>query len=444
MAEASAGRPLISAVSKALGLERNEFKAVAWSFTYFFCLLAAYYMLRSVRETMAIVSGVRNIPWLFTGTFTVMLLATPVFGWVASRFARKTFLPWVYYFFVLNILAFFAAFTYAHVTGLDQVWIARAFFVWISVFNLFVVSVFWSFMADIYTGEQCRRLFGVISAGGSVGAVCGPLLTSVIAGKIEFRNLLPLSALLLLVAVYCIYQLRAWAAVNETGDQKAAAVSDEAMGGSAFDGIKFVFTSAFFGGIATAQLLANFLGGALYYYMADFMSRTFPDPDRQTQLFALFDASINVIAFVGQLLLVRLSVRTLGVGWTLSILPIVSLVGFALLAINPVFAVLAALHVVRRGVGFGFTKPTNDMLYAVVSPIERYKAKNFIDTAVYRGADVVTGFAVRQIGTLAGLSGLAMLCVPLAAIWGTLTLWIGRQYRQRDLKTAGTPQPEAA
>lgn len=432
MAEAVAGRSLTSAISRALGIKRHEFVAVAWSFTYFFCLLAAYYMLRSVRETMAIVSGVRNIPWLFTGTFTVMLLVTPIFGWVASRFARKTFLPWVYYFFVLNILGFFAAFSYAHANELSQVWIARAFFVWISVFNLFVVSVFWSFMADIYTGEQCRRLFGIISAGGSVGAVLGPLLTSVIAVRIEFRNLLPLSALLLLVAVYCIYRIRQWAAENERGEQRAAATSSKPMGGSALDGIKFVFSSSFFGSIATAQLMANFLGGATYYYMADLMSRSFPDPDRQTQLFALFDASINVIAFVGQLLLVRLSVSRLGVGWTLSILPLISVIGFAALAVNPVLAVLATLHVVRRGVGFGFTKPTNDMLYAVVSPTERYKAKNFIDTAIYRGADVVTGFTVRYIGTLAGLSGLAMVCVPIAAAWSSLTFWIGRQYKQRD------------
>ena len=166
------------------------------------------------------------------------------------------------------------------------------------------------------------------------------------------------------------------------------------------------------------------------------MSVSFPDPDRQTQLFALFDAAINTIAFVGQLLLVRLAVRKLGVGWTLSILPVVSVIGFALLAINPVLAVLATLHVVRRGLGFGFTKPTNDMLYGVVSPEERYKAKNFIDTAVYRGADVITGFAVRSIGTLAGLSGLALVCVPIAAVWSSLTFWIGRQYRQRDLETA--------
>ena len=439
MTEGTADRSAVAMLAQTLGIRREELAAVAWSFTYFFCLLAAYYMLRSVRETMAIVSGVRNIPWLFAGTFTIMLLATPVFGWIASRFARKTFLPWVYYFFIANILIFFAVFGYAQTNELSQVWVARAFFVWISVFNLFVVSVFWSFMADIYTKEQCRRLFGVISAGGSTGAILGPLFTSIVAVQIGFKNLLPLSALLLLFAVYCVYRLRRWASVHETGAQKEAVDSNKALGGSSLAGIRFVFTSPFFGAIASALLLANFLGGAIYYYMAELVSQTFTDTDRQTQIFARLDAMTSFLSFVGQLLVVRLSVKKLGVGWTLSILPIVSVIGFTLVAFNPVFAVLAGLQVVRRSIGFGLTKPTNDMLYAVVSPEERYKAKNFIDTTVYRGADVVTGFSVRFLGSLGGLSGLALLCVPLAIIWSSLAFWIGRQYRERDAALGKQP-----
>jgi AAA family ATP:ADP antiporter len=432
MTEGSAGWSSASAAARALGIRREEFVAVAWSFAYFFCLLAAYYMLRSVRETMAIVSGVRSIPWLFTGTFTVMLLATPVFGWVTSRFPRKSFLPWVYYFFIANILIFYAAFSYSQSSNLPQIWIARAFFVWISVFNLFVVSVFWSFMADIYNKEQSRRLFGVISAGGSAGAFLGPLFTSLVAVKIGFENLLPLSALLLLFVVFCVYRLRRWASVNRTDPKKEAVNSSKPIGGSALDGIRFVFTSPFFGAIAMALLIANFLGGATYYYMADLVSQTFEGTDRQTQVFALLDAITNFLSFVGQLFIVRLSVRKLGVGWTLAILPIVSVIGFALLAFNPVFALLAGLQVARRSIGFGLTKPTNDMLYAVVTPQERYKAKNFIDTAVYRGSDAVTGFTVRAIGAVGGLSGLALVCVPLAIIWSSLAFWIGRQYRERD------------
>jgi AAA family ATP:ADP antiporter len=389
-------------------------------------------MLRSVRETMAIVSGVQNIPWLFTGTFVVTILATPVFGWVTSRFARKVFLPWVYYFFIANIAILYVAFTRFPNDSTTIVWIARAFFVWISVFNLFVVSVFWSFMADIYTKEQSRRLFGVISAGGSTGAVLGPLFTSAVVVPIGFENLLPVSALLLLNAVYCVYRLRRWASVNETGSQKEAVDSNTGLGGSALAGIRFTFTSPYFGAIASALLITNFMGGATYYFMADLVSQTFPDTDRQTQVFAGLDAITNLLSFLGQFFVVRLAVRNLGIGWTLAVLPIISLAGFALLAVSPMFAILATLQVLRRSIGFGLTKPTNDMLYAVVPPEQKYKAKNFIETAIYRASDLVTAWSVRYLGTAIGLSGIAILCLPLAIAWAGLTFWIGRQYERRD------------
>ncbi len=187
---------------KVFGLEAHEYVAVAWSFAYFFCVLGSYYILRPVREAMAVGSGPDTIPYLFIGTFLAMLVATPIFGWVASRFPRRVFLPWVYLFFVTNILIFWVVFSKAVNAGETHVWLGRAFFVWLSVFNLFVVSVFWSFMADIYTREQGRRLFGFIAAGGSIGALLGGAATSALVVPIGFQNLLPISATLLLFAVF--------------------------------------------------------------------------------------------------------------------------------------------------------------------------------------------------------------------------------------------------
>lgn len=424
-------RQPLAKLARFFGIEDREFVAVAWSFLYFFCLLSAYYMLRSVREAMAIVGGTQNIPWLFTGTFVAMLLATPVFGWVASRFPRKRFLPWVYYFFIGNILLFYAAFNYAHYFNADQVWISRAFFVWISVFNLFVVSVFWSFMADIYSKEQGRRLFGLISAAGSIGALLGPLLTSVLVVPIGFRNLLPLSVLLLILAVVCIVKLRVWAVQTHSADDGVTVDSSKPIGGTALAGIRLVATSPYLAAIASALLIANFLGVFTYIYMAKLVSENFATTDQQTRIFALIDATINAFSFFGQLLIVRYSVRKIGVGYTLAILPIVSILGFAVLALQPVFLVLAGLQIVRRSVTFGLTKPTTNMLYSVVSPEERYKAKNFIETAVYRGGDLIAAWIVRFIGGI-GISGIALLCVPLAAIWTMLALNIGRDYLRRD------------
>ncbi len=421
-------------IIRVLGIEPDEMIAVAWSFIYFFCILSAYYMLRSVRDAMAIVSGVQNIPWLFTGTFVLMLLATPVFGWITSKYPRRVFLPWIYYFFVANILIFYAVFSYAHNNELSEIWIGRAFFIWLSVFNLFVVSVFWSFMADIYSKKQSRRLFGVITAGGSAGALIGPIVTSIVVVQIGFRNMLPLSALLLLFAVFCVYRLRGWVRQQQSDSGEEAASTDtekKAIGGSAWAGVKFVLTKRYFSAIAVALVCATFLGGATYMYMAEMVSVTFEGTDKRTQVFAIMDAMINAMSFIGQLLIVKHSVRKLGIGGTLALLPIVSVIGFTLLAVNPVFLVIAGLQVLRRSITFGLTKPTSDMLYSVVSPEAKYKAKNFIETAIYRGGDVISTWTIRFISGI-GLSGVALVCVPIALIWTWLAIWIGGEYKRRD------------
>lgn len=422
-------------VARLFGVQRNEFTAVAWSFVYFFCLLSAYYMLRSVREAMAIVGGTENIPWLFTGTFVATSLMTPVFGWIASRYPRRTFLPWVYYFFIANILLFFAAFTWFMGNDWNTVWLARSFFVWLSVFNLFVVSVFWSFMADIYSREQGRRLFGLISAGGSTGALLGPIVTGILVIPIGFHNLLPLSAGLLGFALYCIFRLRRWALTRASKDVAHPLESGKPLGGRALGGIRLVFTTPYLGAIAVSLVLANFLGGVMYMYMAQLISEAFPDTDRQTQVFALIDAFTNALSFVGQLLMVKFAVRRFGIGWTLAVLPLVSIVGFALLAANPVFMVIAVYQVVRRSITFGLSKPANDMLYSVVSREAKYKAKNFIETLIYRGGDVVSTWTIRSLAGI-GLTGLSIVCLPLGILWTALSVWIGREYERRDQTTA--------
>lgn len=431
MQERTTRNGVIGRVGRFLGLRPGELVAVAWSFVYFFSLLSAYYMLRPIREAMAIVSGVQNIPWLFTGTFFGMMLATVVFGWLTSRYSRKQFLPWIYYFFILNILIFFAAFTYAQRNELEMVWIARAFFVWLSVFNYFVVSVFWSFMADIYTKEQGRRLFGMISAGGSAGAILGPLVTGALVMPLGFQNLLPLSAFLLMFSVYCVAQLRRWAEQATFEGHQAPLDTEQPIGGGALAGIRQVATSPFLAAIAIGSAFASLLGTAIYMYMAQLVSENFATTDEQTRVFALLDASTNVLSLIGQLIIVKQVVQRFGIGVSLAILPIVSVIGFAILAANPVFIVLAALQVTRRSLAFGLAKPTNDMLYTVVSTEEKYKAKNFVETALYRGSDLVSSWVVKMMAGL-GLSGISIVFVPLAAIWTAIAFWLGKDYRRRD------------
>ena len=418
-------------MARILSVRADEARAVAWSFAYFFCILSAYYMLRPVRDAMAIVSGVKTIPLLFTGTFVVTIVAAPIFGWIASRFPRKQFLPWVYYFVVANILIFYALFTVSEYRGIDQLWIGRAFFVWVSVFNLFVVTVFWSFMADIWSKEQSRRLFGVISAGGSTGALVGPFVTAKLVVPLGFENLLPVSAMLLLAGVYCIYRLRRWVRQHDYAGEADSVESNKALGGSALAGVRMVFAKPYFSAIALMLILANFVGVAAYTYFADLISTTFDNTDRQTQVFAWVDFATNALSFIAQLILVKHSVRKFGIGATLALLPIASAIGFALIAFHPAYAAMAVFQVVRRSLTFGFAKPVSDMLYTVVTPEEKYKVKNFIDTAVYRSGDLIAAWSIRLLSGI-GLTGVALICVPIAVVWTAVTVWIGREYNRLD------------
>ncbi len=423
---------------KVLGLEHHEYVAVAWSFAYFFCVLSSYYILRPVREAMAVGSGPDTIPYLFIGTFVTMLAVTPVFGWVASRFPRRVFLPWVYLFFASNIVIFWVVFSQAIDDGTEYVWLGRVFFVWLSVFNLFVVSVFWSFMADVYTREQGRRLFGIISAGGSIGALLGGAATSALVVSIGFQNLMPISATLLLLAVLCIGQLKKWVVLEHESEDIETVATEKPLGGNPLAGITHLISSKYFAGIAISSVIASLLGTALYVFAAELIEQAIPNPNERTQFFSNMNVATNALALIGQMFMVRHVVRRFGIGVSMSLLPIVSIVGFAVLAFNPVLSVVAILTVVRRALGFGFSKPTTDMLYSVVTPEEKYKTKNFIDTAVYRGSDVVGTWSVKLMSAL-GITGISLVMLPFAVIWAIVALWLGRDYRRqaRDLKHSG-------
>jgi ATP:ADP antiporter, AAA family len=425
-------------VNKTLGIERHEYVAVAWSFAYFFCVLSSYYILRPVRETMAVGSGPDTIPYLFIGTFVTMIFASSVFGWVASRFPRRIFLPWVYIFFSANIAIFWVLFTQAVDSGESTVWLGRAYFVWVGVFNLFVVSVFWSFMADIYTREQGRRLFGVISAGGSIGALLGGIGTSAIVTTIGTHNLLPIAGTLLLLSLICITQLRKWVISEHKDEINETAASDKPLGGSAFSGITHLLSSKYFGSIAVTSLIASTLGAALYMFAAELVAVEIPDVDEQTRFFSNMNVAANFLTVIFQAFAVKHVVGRFGIGRALVLMPVVSAIGFAMLALDPVLAVIAILTVARRAVGFGFSKPATDMLYSVVTPEEKYKTKNFVDTAVYRGGDVIGTWFVRSMSAL-GIAGISVVMVPIAIFWVFVSLWLGRDYKRKAkaLKISG-------
>ena len=412
-------------------VEAREVAAVVWSFIYFFCLLGGYYILRPVRDEMGIIGGVDNLQWLFTGTFLAMCAAVPVFAWIAARFPRRRFVPWVYYFFIANILIFYGLFR----ADITDAYIARAFFIWTSVFNLFVVSVFWSFMADIYSTPQARRLFGLIAAGGSAGAITGPGMTALIAPSLGPINLLPIAALVLAVALIAIHQLRHWDLQGGDGDP---ASHENPVGGGILTGVKKVIASPYLLGIVAFILFYTTLATFLYFQQAEIVKNAFDDSAQRTAVFAWIDFSVNALTIVCQMLVTHRLVKTMGIGATLAVVPFGLMIGFAALAASPVLIVLLAVQILRRAGNYALTKPAREMLFTVLDRESKYKSKNFIDTVVYRGGDAVAGWIYAGLAALGlGIGGTAMVAVPLAAIWLALALWLGRQYTHYD-STAGT------
>ncbi len=406
----------------------DEVAALLWSFAYFFCVLCSYYIVRPVRDELGIQSGVQHLQWLFTGTFVVMLLAVPLFGWASARLPRRRLLPAVYLFFMLNLLAFWALFH----SGIAAIATARAFFIWVSVFNLFVVSVFWSFMADLYSNEQARRLFGFIAAGGSAGALVGPTLTATLVTRLGVFNLLLLSAALLGLALVCIARLAHWGRVTPVRAAEGAAASP--LGGGVLAGVQLVLRSPYLAGLCLFVLLYTMLATFLYFQQAYIVRDAFPDSTMRTQLFAHMDLAVNTLTIFGQVFLSARLIAAAGLPLTLALLPAFSVIAFIALALAPALAVLIVIQVLRRAGGFAITGPAREVLFTVVTREEKYKCKNFIDTVVSRGSDALSGWLFALLAALGlGLSAVALVAVPLALVWVVVALALGR--KQERLRT---------
>lgn len=438
-----AGGDLRGWLQRALGARPGELGALVWAFLYFFFLLAGYYVLRPLRDEMGIEGGLANLPWLFTATFAVMLAAIPAYGWASARWPRRRLVPGVYLFFLVNLGVFYALFTADVAPGL----LARVLFVWVSVFNLFVVSVFWTFMADLFTNEQGRRLFGVVAAGGSAGAIVGPALSGGLVQVIGPHELLLVSGALLAGTLVCIAgllrhvpRLRAAAGAaavpGESPPPEAGEPADTGLGGSAWAGVRLLAGSPYLLGIAGYILLYTATSTFLYFEQAHIVEGALSEPADRTALFAAMDLAVNTLTVAIQIFFTGRIVTALGVGLTLALLPALVGMGFTALAVAPVLGVLVVVQVLRRAAGYALARPAREVLFTVVGREARYKAKNVIDTLVYRGGDAVTGWAFAGLTGLGlGLAAIAAVGVPLAGIWLVVGLVLGR--RQEALRRAG-------
>ncbi len=382
---------------------------------------------------MGIVGGVENLHWVFTGTFIAILACVPLFGWVSSRFKRRSFLSYVYISFILNLLCFYLLFK----SSISIALIAQIFFIWVSVFSLFQVSIFWSFMTDIFTDSQAKRLFGFIAAGGTLGALAGPMLTAALISPLGLENMLLISIAFLAFAVICIQQVsvlqgKQFNLSPTIPSTKQNQPSEEPLSGGIFSGMTLVFQSPYLFGISILMLLHTTLSTFLYFQQAEIIRDSYTNSETRTAVFASIDLAVNTLTILTQVILFHRFLKWLSLGWTLALVPMFMIVGFAILATSPILPVLIALQVLRRAGNYAIMRPARELLYVVLHREEKYKAKNFNDTVVYRGGDAISAWAYNGLHFVGlNLSQIAWVAVPLAALWAWLAYKLGQHQNKR-------------
>ena len=417
----------------------HEVAVVAWCWLDIYCVLSSYYIMRPIRDQAGVAGGVQNLQWLFTATLVVMLLLNIPFAYLVKRLPRRRFVAVTYHFFALNILFFGALFHFAEA---DQaVWVGRVFFVWASVFNLFVVSMFWQLNVDVFSPEQGKRLFGLIAVGATLGAMTGSFITASLARHVPPLGLLVCSAVLLEVAVFAAGRLERRSLEQER--PREARQAEAPIGGGVLSGITHVLRSPYLLNLAAFLLLFSITSTFLYFQQAAIVSGAFKDRAAQTEFFGAVDFLVNCLSLVVQLFLTARIVGLLGVALTLAVLPTLTIAGFGVLALVPTLMVVAAFQVVRRAVDYAVARPARELLYTVASREDRYKAKSLIDTVVYRTGDQVGAWStalLRAVGL--GVSQVSLAAIPLAALWLLNALWLGR--RQERLAAQQTGAREEA
>ena len=425
------GRVAQRLLGRLIDVRPAELRALGWAWLYIFSVLFSYYILRPIRDEMGVAGGIENLQWLFTGTLLCMVAVNPPFAALVARMPRVRFIALTYRFFLANLLLFTLLLPLA--TADQQIWIGRIFFIWASVFNLFVVSVFWALMVDVFDAEQGKRLFGFIAAGATLGAIVGSAVTAALAKQVPLTYLLFGSALLLEAAVFFVRRLSHMS--DALHSRPATRGQESPIGGSMFAGFKHALASPYLVNICFYILLFTITSTFLYFQQAEIVRQSFTDRGARTAFFARVDLWVNILTLGAQLFLTSRVLRWFGVAATLAALPLMSMIGFGTLALAPTIAVLVVYQVIRRAGNFAFARPSRELLYTVVPREDKYKAKSFIDTAVYRLGDQVGAWAYTGLGLLGlAVSGVAVVAVPISLAWLINALWLGRKQNVLEMK----------
>lgn len=416
-------------LGRVVDVREGEAGGLLRAFLYFFTLLYGYYLVRPVREEMGIRGDVTKLHWLFNTTFVVMLVAVPLYSALVARVPRRRAVPWVYRFFVLNLLAYWALVR----ADIAVVWMARAFYVWVSVYNLFVVSVFWSLLADVFTPGQGKRLFGFVGAGGTAGALLGSATVAWLS-HLSVGTLVLLSAASLEIAAQCASGLSRWARRAPAPGEEASPRREEGpLGGSAWSGFSAIVRSRYLLGVALQIVLFSLGSTFLYLNLVRTVAGAFPDTASRLALFAKVDLAVNVLALAGGSLATGRFIAATGLGGALAAVPALTVAGYGIAALLPGVWTLGVFQTARRALHFAVDRPAREVLFTVVPREDKYKAKSFVDTFVYRGSDAASSSLHAGLAAL-GLTipALSLAAIPFALASLALALWLARRERRLE------------
>ncbi|MBM3525059.1 MAG: MFS transporter, partial [Alphaproteobacteria bacterium] len=395
---APAGGALHRLLERLIDVRREEVAALLWSCLFIFSVLCSYYVLRPIRDEMGVAGGVNNLPWLFTGTLVAMLAVNPLFAALVKTMPRVRFIATTYRFFMANLLLFGLYHEFSPPS--HHVWLGRAFFIWASVYNLFVVSVFWAFIVDVFDSEQGKRLFGFLAAGATAGAVLGSSITAALVRVLDQHLLLFVSMALLEFAVLATRRLARLSEGFRRAPGTSAQDQERPLGGSVMAGFTHTLRSPYLMGIAGYMLVFAVTSTFLYFQQAQIVANSFTSRAARTAYFANVDLLVNVLTLFLQVFVTSQALRGLGVAVTMLALPTISTIGFAALAMVPTLPVLVAVQVARRVGNFAFARPSRELLFTVIRREDKYKAKSFLDTAVYRGGDQIGSWSYAGLGAI--------------------------------------------
>jgi AAA family ATP:ADP antiporter len=416
-------RFLAAAQRRIVDAKPEEIRALWLGFAFHFLILTGYYIMRPIRDSIAAGNRLETLPWMFTATLIAMVIANALFAAVVARMSRRKFIPLAYGFFIFNLALFFVLMR----TGApeQQVWIGRALYVWVSVFNLFNTAIFWAFMTDLFTVEQGKRLYGFIAVGGSLGGVLGPLITARYIQNLGPANLLAISAVIFAIAAALVQFFP-----NNFTDRNKTVKSggEEPIGGSIWSGLTHIFHSPYLLGLAGSMLLYTTTGTWAYFQQSDLTRSALADSATRTIFLAHLDIWVNSITVLIQIFLTGRLLKWFGVGFTLVALPFISMIGFGAMGIATSLAVLAVFQVARRVAAYALMRPSREILFTVLKREDKYKVKSVTDTLGYRTGDQLGAWSYTALHSSGlDLSRISFIAVPVVAGWCALSLWLGRK-----------------